>query len=322
MKRELFLFAFLFLISVNLMAQTTDGLKTNKVQITFAYPIGTNGMNSMENSNNFSFNILYGLNGGLNGAEIGSILNYNKRQVTGFQLSGVTNIDMESANGLLISGILNYTKENSKGFQLSTVNFSANEFSGLQLGFFNHTKKLKGTQVGIINIVSNENNGIPVGLISIVKNGHFEFELTGGEVIYSNLSYKMGIKKLHTIFSAGYSSFKNNPVYSLGIGFGSEIPLTGKHNLSVNLTANSIAYNNSWPDNLNLLNRLVINYMYSLNNKLSLLAGPSINLYLTKEKVDGAYGTLHLPYTISNDTWSDGKLFMWIGFNAGLSYKF
>ena len=93
MGRIILLIAAILLISMNLIAQNNDTLKTRKAQITFGYPIGSNGMVSMEYSNNFSFNILYGLNGGVVGAEIGSILNYNKGKVAGFQLTGVSNIN-------------------------------------------------------------------------------------------------------------------------------------------------------------------------------------------------------------------------------------
>ena len=118
-----------FLISINLVAQENKSIKNRQAQISFAYPIGSNGTNSMEYSNNFSFNILYGLNGGVNGVEIGSILNYNKGEVNGFQLSGVSNINIgnskgfvlsgvsniciDSTSGVLISGLLNYSKQNA-----------------------------------------------------------------------------------------------------------------------------------------------------------------------------------------------------------------
>ena len=80
-------------------------------------------------------------------------------------------------------------------------------------------------------------------------------------------------------------------------------------------------YNNDWSNELNLLNKADFNYKYNLTDKLSLMAGPSFNVYITKEKVDGEYGTLNIPYTIYTNESTDSKLFMWIGFNAGLSLK-
>lgn len=358
-----------FLISINLVAQENNSLKSRKVQVTFAYPIGSNGMSSMEYSNNFSFNILYGLNGGVNGAEIGSIVNYNKGEVKGFQfsgvsnintgyskgflLSGVSNISMDSTTGTFISGVLNYSKQNSegfllsgfsnickasatgvfisgvlnysgqpsRGFQLATTNIVTNEFKGIQLGFFNYAKKLKGIQLGVFNYLSDGEGALPIGIFNIVKNGYYEFELTGGEVIYANLNYKMGVERFYTIFKAGYSSLENNPVYSQGLGFGGNIPISEKQKISIDLSANQIVYNNNWQSDLNMLNKADFNYKYSVSGKFSLLIGTSFNIYATKEKVDGEYGTLNIPYSIYTTEWSHGKSFMWFGLNAGLALK-
>ncbi len=362
----------LILVNLSLFAQENDSLKTRKAQITFGYPVGSNGMKSLEYSNNFSFNILYGLNGGVNGAEIGSIFNFNKGKVKGFQLSGVSNINtgyskgfllsgvsniimdstsglfisgvlnysslnskgfllsgvsniiMGSTSGLLISGVLNYSNLNSKGFQLATANVAANEFNGFQLGVFNYAKKLKGVQLGVINYVGDGEEGLPIGLISIVKNGYYDFELTGGEVIYANVNYKMGVERFYTIYKIGYSSYKNNPVYSFGLGFGSNIALSEKQTISIDLSANSIVYDNDGDSNgssLNLLNKFDFNYKYNLSRNLTLLIGPSFNVYITEEKVDGEYGTLNIPYTFYANERSNDKLFMWVGINAGLSFK-
>ena len=291
----------------------------------------------MEYSNNFSFNILYGLNGGVNGAEIGSILNYNKGEVKGFQLSGVSNINteysegfllsgvsnicMDSTSGVLISGVLNYSKQNAKGFQLATTNIAVNRFNGFQLGVFNYAKKLKGVQLGVFNYLGDGEEGLPIGIFSVVKNGHYELELTGGEVIYSNLNYKMGVERFYTIFKAGYSSYKNSPAYSFGLGFGGNISISERQKISIDLSANQIAYNNNWETDLNMLNKADFNYKYCVSEKFSLLIGPSFNVYVTKEKVDGEYGTLNIPYTIFTNEGTSSKLFMWIGINAGLSLK-
>jgi hypothetical protein len=327
-----------FSVLANLTAQESDSLKTRPAQVTFAYPIGSSGMSSFKYSNNFSFNILYGLNGGVNGVEIGSLLNYNKGEVKGFQLSGILNINIglskgfllsgvsnvcgDSTSGLLLSGVLNYSKGNSTGLHLATINISANQFNGFQLGVVNYAKKIKGVQLGVINILGDEEKGIPIGLFSIVKKGLYELELAGGEVIYSNLNYKMGVERFYTIYKTGHSSYKNNPVYSFGLGFGGNLSLSDRQKLSIDLSCNSLVYNNDWKGGkLNLLNKADFNYKYSFSKKFSLLIGPSLNIYLTEEKVNGEYGTLNIPYSIYTNKWSSGKLFMWVGLNAGLSLK-
>ncbi len=73
----------------SLSAQTVIGKESRKVQVTFAYPVGSAGINSRNYANNFSFNILYGLNGGVKGFEFGSLWNHNDGDIIGFQLSGL-----------------------------------------------------------------------------------------------------------------------------------------------------------------------------------------------------------------------------------------
>ncbi|TXD71368.1 hypothetical protein [Aequorivita antarctica] len=309
------------LLPINLVAQDNDSLKTKKVQVTFAYPIGSSGTNSLKYLNNFSFNILYGLNGGLNGVEIGLVLNYNRGKVKGFQLSGVSNVCADSTSGFLLSGVLNYSKGNSKGFQLATVNIAANEINGFQLGVVNYAKKIKGVQLGVINILGDAEKGVPIGIFSIVKKGLYELELAGGEVIYSNLNYKMGIERFYTIYKIGYSSYKDNPVYSAGLGFGVNLPISDRQKISIDLSGNSIVFNNNWELKCNILNKADFNYKFSFSDNFSLLMGPSFNIYVTEQKVDGEYGTLDIPYSIYENEWSNGKLFMWFGLNAGLSLK-
>jgi len=368
MKKSNLVILLVLTISINLVAQENTSLQTRKAQITFAYPIGSNGIEAPNYSNNFSFNILYGLNGGVNSFELGSILNYNKGEVfgfqlagisnlttdnskgfslsgvanicngetggvgisgilnyskqmsVGFQLSGVSNVCSDSTSGFFLSGVLNYSNQNSKGFQMATINVTADKVTGFQLGVVNYAKELNGIQLGIVNILKDNGKGLPIGIFSLVKNGFFEFELTGGEVIYSNLNYKMGVERFYTIFKAGNSTY-NNPVYSYGIGFGSNISISEKNKINIDLSGNSIVYNNNWDSDLNLLNKADFNYKYRVTEKLSLLIGPSFNVYIAKEKVGDGYGTLNIPYTIYKSEWTSGKLSMWIGFNAGLSFK-
>ncbi len=352
----------------NLLAQTANGGESRKVQVTFAYPVGSSGVNSRNYTNNFSFNILYGLNGGVNGFELGSLWNHNDGDVKGFQLSGlmnstagnsrgflisgvanwdnkvvsgaaisgvlnlghkslvgiqlagVANIGLDSMKGISVSGVLNYTNGNAKGFQMSTINL-AKHFEGVQVGVLNYAGKLKGVQLGVINVIKEGESGLPIGLLNFVKNGFYEFDLTAGEAVYSNLSYKMGVERIYTIFKIGYSSYQGKPVCSFGGGFGTSIFLSEKHRLNLELSSNQIYFNNNWDSQANGLNKLDLNYKFYILDKLSLLIGPSFNVYVTKMKINGEYGTINIPYTVYEYEYAEKKLFMWIGLNVGVSLK-
>ena len=68
-------------LSSTMNCQETQEKPAEGSQFTFAYPLGTNGKEAISESNKFSFNLLYGVNGGLNGLEIGGLANYNHGEV-------------------------------------------------------------------------------------------------------------------------------------------------------------------------------------------------------------------------------------------------
>ena len=361
------------LMCINVSAQEKEKTINKTAQVTFAYPLGTDGVSSLKYKYNLSLNILYGLNGGLNGIELAGILNYNKGEVDGIQLSGISNICNNSVSGIItsgvlnfsrynfdgiqiagvanisgkqssgfsiagvsnicadatsgfvISGVMNFAKSESDGLQLSTINIVADKVSGFQLGVINFAKTLDGLQIGVINVSKNIEKGIPIGVISIVKNGYYAFEITGGDAIFANLNYKMGVERFYNIFKVGCSTFKGKPVYTYGMGFGSLISFSDKHKMSIDLSSNSIVYDNDWKNHwgneLNMLNKADINYQLRINKNLWINAGPSFNVYLTKYKIDDEFGTLKVPYTIFEDKNSKRKISMWIGFNVGISLK-
>ena len=178
-------------------------------------------------------------------------------------------------------------------------------------------------QFGLINVVSNySSKHVPIGLLSIVKGGLQEVEVTGGDAIYSNANFKIGVPKFYTIFKVGYSSYKNDPVFTSGLGFGTEISLKNNHKLNIDLSSNTIALNSFKVSDLNSLNKLDLNYKYTFNDRFSLIVGPSLNVYVSQyENEAGGYGTLNIPYTIHKKTYDRTGLFTWVGLNMGVSIR-
>ncbi len=165
-------------------AQTGDSLTTRPVQVTFFYPIGTNGIESPDYNNHFSFNILSGLNGGMNGVEIGSISNINTGDVNGFQIAGITNVNMKSANGVIISGITNIIKDSSQSIcvaGISNVVGGTSLNTGVQIAGIsnvNNSNFIGGQISGIATINNGDLQGIQAAGISNVNNG----DLSGVQV--------------------------------------------------------------------------------------------------------------------------------------------
>jgi hypothetical protein len=383
------------LIVVMMFGAMTYAQEERIAQVSFIYPIGTGGVNAVSYSNLFSLNIIGGINGGVNGIELGSVFNVNRGNVNGAQLSGVCNLTSGSSNGLILSGVANVTLQESKGamtsgvlntskshdgtlitgvanivqdsskgsmvsgvfntskshdgvllsgvsnviressngaiisgvlnysgshkgLQLSTINIASKKMDGAQIGVINVSNKSKGTQFGVINIANEADSIIPIGIINVVKGGYFAFELSSNELLLSNLSYKMGVEKFHTIFRVGIGMSKNKEHISTGMGFGSIIKIKDNHKLNIELLCDQLIYNNNWEGNLNLLNQLNLNYQYQISDFLSVKAGPSLRNYVTDQKINGEFNTLQVPYTISETIGETVKTSTWIGFNTAI----
>lgn len=316
----------------------TNAQEKKAVQVAFIYPVGTAGTNSVDYTNNFSFNIIGGLNGGVNGFELGSVANINKGDVNGCQISGVCNMTSGDSKGLIISGVTNLTKNQSKGveisgvanvsgshkgLQLSTINFVKDYLSGSQIGIVNYAKKGKGVQFGVVNVCSVDDDVLPIGIFSVVKNGYYAFEVSTNELFITSLSYKMGKEKLHSIFRAGIGEHNNESVFSTGFGFGSIIPIKGNHKLNMELICDALHYDWKWGDNkLNLLNQFNLNYQYQVTKHFAIKAGPSLKTFVTNQKENGEFvDVIKIPHTLFEHVGEKYKVAGWLGLNAGIVFS-
>jgi len=305
-----------------LIAQEKNEGKVPSSQITFVYPLGTNGYDARSISNTFSVNVLYGINGGLNGFEAGGIFNYNRGDVRGVQLAGITNINKEHTSGLMWAGCLNLALDHASGVQFADLNVATRDFRGLQAGVFNYAGRLRGVQLGIVNIVGEDNGAVPIGLFSVVKGGYYELEVVAGDAINTNINYKMGVERFYTIYKLGHSWYNGNPVYSIGLGFGTMFTLAPRHRISADVSANHIVYNDEWNSDENCLAKLDLSYRFALGEHVSLIAGPSFNYYASEVRVDDSFGTLRIPNRACTSLNENNQEWGWIGFNMGLAYRF
>ncbi|NME66992.1 LA_2272 family surface repeat-containing protein [Flammeovirga aprica] len=352
------IFAFL-LISSSLFAQDQVQEKESKVaQVSFLYPVGMNGTNTNVASD-ISFNILWGVNGGVNYFELGGIANVNNGNVSGGQIAGITNVTKGESNGIIISGISNFNTGSAKGLHLAGINnFSKNEVNGaqisgisnvsggdmngaqigltntvrgklvgVQVGLINYTDSLNGGQIGLINVVRKGAKGTPIGLINVVKNGYYAVEVGAGETVWGNVNFKMGTQRFYTIFKAGYTQFNEKDVTTFGAGFGTQFELAKRVNLALDLSANQVVYDNTLKDTgLNLLSKADLNVQVRLTKNINIYAGPSLNVYTSEYKLDGneKAGTLDVPeHAFYDETSSHGtRTAIWVGGQAGLNFTF
>jgi len=232
--------------------------------------------------------------GGLRGVQLSGVFNRVEKAVSGLQAAGVYNQDLDSMKGVQMSGGYNYVRKDATGFQAAALlndvkgrtsgmqlaaiaNSSKEEMNGVQVSaLFNYTRKLKGVQIGLINI-ADTSMGYMIGLINIVKRGYHTLTISSNEVLPVNVAYKTGSRRLYSILLAGVGIGMNEKAYSVGFGIGSELPVTRRLAWVTELSMQDF-YVGSWK-NTPVLYRLQSCLQVQLAKKISLFAGPAFSIY-------------------------------------------
>lgn len=176
------MFAGLFmLLSVATFGQ--DEKESKDFQVSFVYPLGSNGSQSQSISNKFSFNILAGFNGGVEVFELGGVYNLIKGDVKGTQISGFGNAIDGELQGFQLAGFLNTNKGSVNGTQIAGfANLVTKDVNGIQLGgFLNATKEsVSGAQIsGFLNLAAQDAGGFQLAGFANVSNGATGSQVSG-----------------------------------------------------------------------------------------------------------------------------------------------
>ena len=147
--------------------KTQEGfLEEEMVQVTLIPPYGTNRELAEKTTNTFSFNILWGRNGGLNGIEVGGFVNTITNNMGGFQFAGIGNYVEGDTQGGQLSTVFNYNKGFTKGVQASLFNI-ANTASVIQIA-------------GIANFIQADFEGVQAALVSNYSKGKADMQFSLG----------------------------------------------------------------------------------------------------------------------------------------------
>ncbi len=252
------------------------------------------------------------------GFQSAGVGNYVKGKLTGMQVGGVYNHVTDSMRGFQVAGIGNFVRKASAGVQVAgVINISNQESRGVQIaGVFNYTKRLKGVQIGLINI-ADSSDGYSIGLINIILKGYHKLSLSTNELMWYNVAFKTGSRKFYSIIMAGMHPEKDQKLYAFGYGLGTEQYLVRKKWLSLNPEISSqYLYRGSW-DYLNLLNRAQLNLSFHIGKHFAIYGGPAYSVFISDQKnpVDGYQ--FHLPQKGKPYSYSD-RVSGWLGWNVGI----
>ncbi|KYP15046.1 MAG: hypothetical protein A1D16_01250 [Flavihumibacter sp. CACIAM 22H1] len=341
-----------FFLSSRLKMQSINLSKfftVRPVQVSFTPGLSSNGKMNAQVVNNFSFNILGGYSRGINGAEIGGVFNLNKEEVKyvqvagvlnivggnmkGLQIGGVHNMVLDSVKGVQvggvvnfvrgsftgaqIGGVVNYTNQAVEGVQIGGVgNISGRTMSGVQIsGVFNYAKRLKGVQIGLINI-ADSSDGYSIGLINVVLKGYHKLAFYSTELTPFNAAFKTGNHKLYSILLGGAHPDTGRRVISFGYGIGTERKISRSFSLNIEASAQYV-FLGSW-EYTNLLSRATVNLHWKIGRYFSLFAGPAFNVYQSDQDTRFNGYAYPIPGKDYSSFSLGGDRTGWFGWNAGI----
>jgi hypothetical protein len=263
-----------------------------------------------------AINAIYGH---LEGAQLAGTVNY-ARQIHGVQIAGNLNAVSDTMDAIQFSGMANYGKS-GKGIQLAgAVNWIKYDLEGVQVaGLLNRTQTLKGVQVAPINICERYESGAIFGVMSFVKNGVHQLEISGNEKGFINASFRSGIPRFYNIVTAGLGVLPDHPYWSVGYGAGTRFNLNKKKSLllsvdyiSQHINRSSIILSKS------TLQQFTPKLEWAPVPNFSIAAGPTINFY-TNSNTENWF-TPYIGSTFYEKTGPTYTRRAWIG--ASLAFRF
>jgi hypothetical protein len=265
------------------------------------------------------------VSGSFTGIQASNFSNFIKGKLIGVQLSDIHNVCYDSVVGLQAAGIVNFAHKKVTGVQLAGIgNFSNRELDGVQISsIFNYAKKLRGVQIGLIN-VSDTSDGYSIGLINIVFKGYHKIALSTNEVLKFNAAFKTGNSKLYSILLVGYrgedgawGSDDTSRIISFGYGLGHEFAIGKRFSINPEFTTQYL-YQDNW-SNANAMSKLHLEFNLKLGKYVTLFAGPSFTMYYSENEKSSA--ELQSPLASSYHTFDlwDNEVKAWFGWNAGIS---
>lgn len=301
MKIKILVFALCIVQSI--MAQDLIQKKQD-IHFSFIHPINNDGKESKHNSYKFSFNLLTGKTGSIDGVEIGSLINQNTQDVSGLQISGLINHTKNKVNAFQIAGISNIsgitngiqsagisnTTDNFTGMQTSGILNIAKDFKGIQIsGLFNKVKNLNGLQLSLINVADSIEKGGTIGIINIIKKGGYqEFEISASDYQNIGISYKSGGKHIYSIITAGYN-FTPKELIHYGLGIGTLVDISPKWKFRPELIWSTYLEKSFKCQSNTNITHLKFGLMTKLNQKMAITIMPSVYTSY-KEKNGTTYG--------------------------------
>lgn len=152
----------------------TEKGQSKPFQFSFIYPLGTDFVNSNENTYDISFNLIGGVTGRVNGFELATVFNMNKYSATGLQLAGAFNlagydfVSEDESNVVQLASAFNFVSSGTATQLAGGLNFT--EKGALQAAAgANIGKEVNVQMSGGLNVAQKANFQAAAGLNVVQK---------------------------------------------------------------------------------------------------------------------------------------------------------
>ncbi len=255
------------------------------------------------------------------GGQIGFAANY-ARYVSGGQVSFGVNVVPDEVTGGQVGFGLNYAGSLAGGQFTFGMNVVSGRAEGGQVGTVNFARHCEGGQFGIINL-SDSITGVPIGFLSVSRNGYHQFDISTTEVLPMTFTIRTGVRVFHNMlfWSPGVGA---DGAWGFGYGFGSAPQLGKNSSLEIEVSGEQVVEQRAWVDAVNIVGRFGVRFAYTLADRITVFAGPSLNT-LASDWTDSEGNYLSgIPpkETFYDRTHGDVRLQSWVGYRLGVGVRF
>ncbi len=263
--------------------------------------------------------------GDFEGVSGAGFMNVTAGSSHGVMGAGFMNVTVGNARGIYGAGFGNFSAGTMQGAQLAGFMNVAGDVQGLQVaGFLNAASKVEGFQLGFIN-VSDTISGVPIGFLSVTRKGGLrQLELATSDVMYTNLSFKIGVPAFYNIFSVGARPFHDKLYSATGYGIGTRITLSPEVSF-LQLEGHSYQIHHDWKwwddQKTNLLNEFRTLYSHSLHERIQLIGGLVVYNHIYNTPGDNTADDLELTSrSFYESEWKNYTSQWWVGARAGVTF--
>lgn len=258
--------------------------------------------------------------GEVRGFQAAGFYNYNHRDAEGVQLAGFVNVNRGALNGVQGAGFGNFTRGKSNAVQMAGAINIADEIDGGQIaGLINIARKVRGFQIGFINI-ADSSDGATLGILNFIRNGLHQMEVSYNDIGQWGLAYRSGTRKLYStvMISSRLPIRDSNTIMTYGYGLGTRLKLSERFFITVDGSCQQMTFNMR-SNHLRLQNKLTAGLEIKIMKGFSIFGAAAVNHILADTR-DYRYKTEIAPLG-GKRIWENNGTYAqhaWIGYQFGI----